>query len=237
MMQFDRYTLTARLSPAFLAGLPAAALAASFGWQLSAVAAFVAGPLTAFGFTMLLSELGRDLGKKKEPDLYREWGGKPSIALLRHRDSTLNVGTKARYHQFATSFAGFCMPTAHQEENDPEYADITYGAFSDWLLEKTRDHSTFPLVFKELVSYGFRRNLLGMRPIGIAITALCLALQAGFAGYHLAVGPQLGVAFFASLALNIALGLCWITVVDSGWVKRVADAYAIRLLAACDHLR
>ena len=46
---------------------------------------------------------------------------------------------------------------------------------------KRRDLKPFPLVFKELTNYGFRRNLYGCRPSGILIaflSTLAIALAA-----------------------------------------------------------
>jgi len=90
----DAYTVRARFAPALLVMFPIGlAIIAWFpaqfiGWGLLVGAAFWSGS------TLLLAELGRDLGKQKQPTLYGLWGGAPTTQLLRHRDQQLDVHTK-----------------------------------------------------------------------------------------------------------------------------------------------
>lgn len=41
-----------------------------------------------------------------------------------------------------------------------------------FLREQTRDPKMFPIVYEENVNYGFRRNLLGLKPTGAAIAVV-----------------------------------------------------------------
>jgi hypothetical protein len=59
--------------------------------------------LVVGGGTALLAQIGRDLGKKKEPSLYEDWGGKTTTRLLRHREAK-NKLTLARRHKKLHSF-------------------------------------------------------------------------------------------------------------------------------------
>ncbi|MCD5353233.1 hypothetical protein [Kineosporia mesophila] len=43
-----------------------------------------------------------------------------------------------------------------------------------WVFENTRDHAKFPVVWSELKTYGHERNLLGLRPIGVALASLAM---------------------------------------------------------------
>ena len=70
------------------------------------------------------------------------------------------------------------MPTADDEVNDPDAADRIYASAVSLLLEKTRDKKAFPLVYKELVSYGFRRNLWGLKAGGILFAIIGLVASA-----------------------------------------------------------
>src|SRR5271165_4313391 len=52
------------------------------------------------------------------------------------------------------------------------FADQVYQSGVRWLLNHTRpaDNKKFDLLFRENVAYGFRRNALGTKPIGILIS-------------------------------------------------------------------
>src|SRR2546426_4811456 len=103
------------------------------------------------------------------------------------------------------------LPTAQQEADDPPAADVVYEACGAFLRDKTRDQKKFPLVFEENCNYGLRRNLWGMKPIGIAIATLGIAAV----GVILLIDPTVrsgsraGVAALAA-AVNVLLLLGWI---------------------------
>ena len=42
-------------------------------------------------------------------------------------------------------------------------------------MRKTRNPERHPLVFKGLIEYGFRRNLLGLKPFGVSLALAALA--------------------------------------------------------------
>jgi hypothetical protein len=151
----------ARLYPAFLAGAPLVAIAIGvYGVPLEPKAGLIT-LLASFGVIYLLASIAREHGKRIEEALYVAWGGKPTTQLLRHCDSTLDSVTKARYHAFLASKLNLRFPTASEELADPRAADATYESAARWLLDQTRDTKTFPLLFKELIAYGFRGGLKG----------------------------------------------------------------------------
>jgi hypothetical protein len=57
---------------------------AVLGFKQSATEGTLFGLASSLGFTFLLSQLVRDSGKARELWLFEKWGGKPSIAMLRH---------------------------------------------------------------------------------------------------------------------------------------------------------
>lgn len=232
----DTYNINARLKPALLTILPLGAVAVLMGLGVSIVTGAIAGPLSIFGFTALLSQVAREFGSRKEPALFADWGGKPSVAKLRHRDLTLNQHTKARYHMVASRLLGRPMPTVAEELKDPGEADSVYEAYSNLLLERTRDKQRFPLVFEELTNYGFRRNLWGMKPIGCLIVLGSLTVQFVYGAFSFYHHARLAPVNLALLLMNLALSLCWVFVINPSWVKGAADAYAVRLLAASEQL-
>jgi len=169
----DRYTMLARLQPALLVALPLAFL--TLAWLPGGILdqGLLWGLIIAGGGTAFLAQLGRDLGRRKEPELFKEWGGAPTTRKLRHRDPENNKDVLARRHsKLQELLPNQHIPTEEEELANPEAADKAYEAAVAFLLEQTRDRKKFSLVFEENINYGFRRNLCGMKSIGITTAAL-----------------------------------------------------------------
>lgn len=235
-MKIDTYSLKARLAPTFLVLLPGLfAVAAWLPFELSILKALGTFALYC-GVFFFLAELGRDQGRKKQPTLFRCWGGKPTTRLLRHSDTTLDSVTLARYHAFLSKVINKRFPSRTVESANPAAADELYESAGKFLLEATRNETTFPLLLKENISYGFRRNLWGMKPAAILICII--ALVATLIPVCQAIFGKTSVPLLAlSMAIiTIFLLVLWILRVTPAWVQLAADAYALRLLAACDQL-
>ena len=107
--------------------------------------------LVCVGGPTLLAQLGRDRGKALEPVLYQLWDGKPSVAMLRHRDRRLPMATKSRYRNFLQqTVPGLRLASADDEKKHPEQADDGYEGATSWLLAQTRDRDGFGLLFKRI---------------------------------------------------------------------------------------
>lgn len=220
---FDAYDRRARLSPALLAALPLAVSIVPLAQELSAWWTVTAPLLAYCGGTYLLAQLARDRGKRIEPRLFRRWGGPPATRLLRHRGARNPVAVARRHAQLARVVPDLHLPSLAEEAADPLGADQVYEVAVDYLRDATRDDEKFPLVFKEICNYGFRRNLYGLRSYG-AVAAV------------LGVAASVPTSAFGPLALNLLALLLWFSVVTPTWVRVAADAYAERLLATPDHL-
>ena len=96
---FDNYTLKARYFPVILFLLPIVTLGFFYSLQFESIFHFLVSLGVIGSLTYLLSQLGRDKGKLKETSLWKEWGGTPSVQLLRLENSHLDKFTKQRYHQ------------------------------------------------------------------------------------------------------------------------------------------
>ena len=188
--------------------------------------------------TALFSQIGRDRGKALEPKLFEKWGGKPSVQLLRCRSRLLAKETRDRYRaKLETIDASLRIPTELEELADPDVADRRYDSVGSYLKEATRNKTAFPVVFHENVNYGFRRNLLAMKPAGIALcmagaVSSTLTVIIGIKGT--AIDSQAGAAVIA--VLNAAMLSWWCLRINSEWVRVAAFAYAERLLGSCDAL-
>jgi len=229
---FDVYILEARLRPALMAISPAV-VSLVLLWPADVLVwRSISVVLVICGAAVLLTHLARARGRTLEIVLFERWGGKPTTALLRHRDTRLDANTKLRYLNFLSSHVpGWQPPTAQEEKDDAQSSDARFDSAIRWLLEYSRDRRAFPLVFAENVSYGFRKNLLGLKPIGMAI-AIASILTTIFLIY-LEVANRTAVTWLV-LCYDICAVLTWVWLVRSNWVKGAADAYAHCLLAVAD---
>jgi hypothetical protein len=131
------------------------------------------------GGIFLLSQLARDAGKNGEKALFESWGGTPSVAIFRHRDTRLDSITKARYHKTLTALVkGTKAPSVEDERVAPAAADLVYTSWSSYLRVRARDDAKkYPLVLQENINYGYRRNLWGLRTVGIITSSLCCTVS------------------------------------------------------------
>lgn len=232
----DPYDRKARLYPALLVMLvPAVAttlVAPVFSSQLTGLASLV----ITFGGLMLLSSLGREWGKRKEPQLFERWGGTPTTLMLSRAKSQLDQLTLDRYRKFLEGkVQGLQFPDSASEASDPTNTAVICASAVKWLREATRDTKKFSLVFAENTNYGFRRNLLGVKPLAVALCVLTLAVTALHAWLSTAGNLSAVTSQSWSSAMVACVGLViWGAVVNEKFVKTTAYAYATALLAACD---
>lgn len=233
---FDTYSRQARLRPALFALFP---IFLSIAIWVPALYNLVAGLLSlsiACGATVYLAHLSRAFGRKIEPTLFALWGGKPTTQWLAHSDRNLDSQTKARYHAFfEANIESWKAPSPTDEREDSMAAELAYESAVRWLREVTRDRAQFELIFNENVSYGFRRNLYGLKSLALTIGSVCL-LGNGVAIFYVLFTGTLEPRGIASLLFNLVVILAWVLTVRESRVKDAADSYARALLAACDQL-
>ena len=238
----DQYDRKARLRPALLCGLPLVVSVALLIPKLGAIWGVIGGVVVYCGGSILLIQISRDLGKALEKRLYQLWGGKPSSAMLRHTDSRLPTQTKDRYRSFLSSVIPALALTSPQEEaTSPDQADAGYDSANRWLLERTRDRARFDLLFTENMNYGFRRNLLALKPIALAMNTIALLLVIGIAvaswtGQFASTISALSPEWWVSVVITAGHTLLFVAYVRADWVRMAAETYAQQLLASCDSL-
>ena len=171
---FDRYVVVARLFPAliFIAPIFVAAIVV-FPKLLSGYRNSGALGLAAVGALYFVSSLARSRGKIVEHDLIARWGGWPTTILLRHRDQTIDPKSKARYHSALEKMLGETLPGEADERADPTNSDHAYRSATKLLLERRRGKQ-HARVHEENASFGFRRNLLGLKRPAITIAMVCV---------------------------------------------------------------
>ncbi|MBA2935651.1 hypothetical protein HZF05_16325 [Sphingomonas sp. CGMCC 1.13654] len=228
---FDRYDRNARLYPALIVMLPALVSVAVWVPDLWHELAGLLPILIACGALYLISRYARFAGRRLEKRMVARLGW-PSTRLLRHRDEILSPRTTERYHA-ALRGKGFEMPTQLEEQADPRRADDCYADAATWLVGQTRSDE---MLKNENISYGFWRNLVGLRFAGGMIAATSFVVDAGLA---LSRWPDRGtqtLAIAAVAAMSLIMLLPWIFRFNERIVQDAGEAYALRLLKHCETL-
>lgn len=238
----DTYDRKARLYPATLALIPLFIVAVGHYGVILPIEKGLLSLVALFGTLYLLVSMSRELGKRKENDLYKDWDGKPTTQLLRHRDTTIDPVTKARYHAFLSAQLRIKFPSASDERDNPISADHIYESGIKWLLDQTRDRKKFNLLFNENIAYGFRRNCLGIKPLAITIaigSLLWVILTSELITWNGLKWDRLAVlspGSWISLAISVTMLAVWIFFLTKRTVRSAAFMYADLLLRACDQL-
>ena len=239
---FDPYDRKARLQPALLSLLPAFIVFALLIPEFNAVWAVISGIVFYCGSSTLATQFGRDRGKRIEPALYRSWGGKPSVAMLRHSDTRLARSTKDRYRGFLKrSVPGLNLASPDEERTCSAHADDGYESATAWLLAQTRDRGRFGLIFRENVNYGFRRNIWGLKPLafvidGASMVILAVIAEGAWTGQVTTTLESVDTFVWVSVVVLATHFIAFTFLIRRDWVRTAADAYAQQLLAACDTL-
>lgn len=228
----NQYQRTAQLYPAVLAVLPL--LAVTLVWAQKVLT--LVGNVDSYGgiaaLVVLLMQIGRQRGRAVEAK--HALGEPVSVVALSHRNTWLPVPTVARYHA-AFRLLGFELPTASDEDADPLAAAATYSDAISWLRDQTRDEKRFALVHIENRNYGFCRNLLGLKPIGLALCGAGLALDVALLYLRAPSGTLLGAAWILGVLMLLGL-VIWLFFVTPRLVLSVSRGYAAQLLAASDQI-
>lgn len=233
----DQYTRRARLKPAMLVALPIGLSTLTLFPDGAAAWTVVWGIASLCGGTALLTQVGRDPGRSKENKLFNLWDGKPTTRMLRHRDAQNQALLNGYHKKLQNLLPDIKIPTAEEEKVDPSMADQVYDRCVSYLREKTRNRTVFPLVFEENCNYGFRRNLWGMKPMGLALATLGAVVVCGllYVNYRATQTLTPPLAVVSGIG-NLLLVYGWVFLITPSWVKITADAYAERLLAASDEM-
>jgi hypothetical protein len=236
MLDLDAYDRGARLAPAYLVFSPAVVFVVALSLGTSVWWSKIGGVLVACGAPILAVQWGRSGGRPKQRELFEAWGGPPTTNLLRFRSGESGT-TVAQRHAALERATGAKMPTAEEEAADPAAADAVYEVGVTVLRELTRNVEEFPLVLKENIAYGFRRNLWGRKPYGIAVAALVIAASAALL-IAAALGHEVNAWEAAAFAAAFAAAslIVWITTITPGWVHEGGEAYATRLLESAIRL-
>lgn len=172
---FSQYELKARIFPALLTIAPFGLSTLIWYPELISLESSFLTLFVLIIILFFLAKVARERGKKLQEKLLNEWGGFPSTLFLKHNDNTLDDHTKRRYHQYLNKkVSGLRLPSKEEESKKPHSYDQQYSSAVKWLLEKTRDTKKYPLLYQDNINYGFSRNMVGIKPLGIAFSVLSL---------------------------------------------------------------
>ncbi|RNL53891.1 hypothetical protein [Arthrobacter oryzae] len=223
------YSLRARLYPALLVALPVVALIL-ITWDPQNLEAF--WPLFAsLGVPFLTSSVVRSRGKKLERSLLVRWERFPTTRLLRADDSG-NPTIRERRREQLTALTGQPLPSEDEELKDSPSADQRYEAAVRTLIARThggqQDHY---LLGEENASYGFRRNLLALKPVALIVLVVCLGVDG-----MLVPNANGSLRPLAALGLHLVLAGVWLLVIRPPWVLEAAEDYAKSLYDGLERL-
>jgi hypothetical protein len=228
----NQYQRTAQLYPAILAVAPALAVAMVWAPKALGLVGAVGSIGVVGALVILLIQIGRQLGRAVET----RWdlGVPVTVAALRHGNNILPAPTLARYHAALTRH-GLPMPSIDEQLGDPAAAEANYADAIGWLRDRTRDEKRYFLVHVENRNYGFRRNLLGLKPLGLLICGAAVILDLGLT---LAFHPSGDLLIAAWILLAALLGgiATWTFVVTKVFVIDASRGYAVQLLATSDQV-
>jgi hypothetical protein len=229
-MKFDAYSLKARVYPCTIVLLPCFLLAIFYVTNIEVYYHYFTS-FAAFGvFSFLLAQIGRDNGKKKENELFKHWGGKPTSMILRHSNDHLDIHTKKRFHaKLEQTIPDIEFPTHEEEMENLQAADVIYDSCTKFIISKTRDTSKYALLFKENINYGFRRNLWGMKTWAIGFIAICILVHSFMMTQKFTSIETVSTKDWMLSSIFILFVLFWSLIVNREWVKTTAFAYAERL--------
>lgn len=155
--------------------------------------------------------------------------------------------TQDGYHAFLASKINVPFPDQDEEVKNPAAADEVYQSGVRWLLNHTRpeDNKKFDLIFKENVAYGFRRNALGVKPLGLAVSVGSLLWVLAIEGFLFSLNhrfidtaafSRMPEAATASLIVSGVMIVAWLVFFTKSSAHTAAFTYAETLLRACDAL-
>jgi hypothetical protein len=228
----DNYTLKARVYPMIILFFPIVIIGIFYSIQFRATMLLLSSLGIVGALMYLFSQVGRDSGKLREPELWKMWGGAPTTQIIRLSNDRLDTHTKERYRQKLQALCPVpSVPDATVEGNNSAAADEVYRAWTKYLISKSRDAKSYTLLLKDNSSYGFRRNLWGLKRYGILLT-ICL-IVGNYIFWMLHTHSYNPISYpetfiYSEVALFVVL-IFWITKVTSDWIKIPAFSYAERL--------
>lgn len=233
---FSEYELKARIFPASLTILPFVITILLWFPELINLESSLTILAILIISLFFLGKLAREGGGKIQSKLIQKWGGLPATLHLSHLNNTIDIETKKRYHDYLQkNIKGLKLPSRNEEIENPKSSQDKYESAVKWLLENTRDTKKFPLLYQDNINYGYSRNMLGIKPLGVIISIFSLILNF-YSLYSLNYESitEVTIRIIISIIISSFFIIIWIFFVNEKWVKSTAEAYARTLLSTCE---
>ncbi|WP_377055514.1 hypothetical protein [Muricoccus vinaceus] len=235
MRYFDAYSLKARVFPALIAGLPSfAMLLMMVKWDNLGLSNLIVSATS-----MLLLYALSDLARKMGTSLEKKLGSRATPHLWRRDNDTIDEVSKRRYREYIARQIKAVAPTEEDELRTPEEARAFYLSAGNWLRSQTRDQKQFRILFDDLISYGFRRNLRGLKYVGLVANAvvlsICLWILLGSETYFESI-PQIQQKALSIVAVVIIHSIYLGVAVNRQSVLNASETYGKQLILDCDIL-
>ncbi|MGL5622750.1 MAG: hypothetical protein ACRCZO_15200 [Cetobacterium sp.] len=234
---FDDYSLKARFMPAFIATIPFLFFIGFKFGVLHDLSNYKVVFSLYFCTLTFLSYKTRNLGKEIEKKIIIKNNFFPTTYMLSFQDPTFDTFTKKRYLKFLNNQnEEWELPLSKEDENnDPNYLE-KYNAAIIWLKNRANNNpKKYPLVYKELVKYGFNRNLLGIKNYCLLIYFLIMVWE--YYQIKLFTFKDLFTSPWPEYAVFILFVISFLAIL-SHTKKNVisnAESYARTLIETCDN--
>ena len=221
----DAYNVRARLSPSIILLAPIAITLFLCFEEIRTLASSSVIIFVLLAFTNYVPILQRRINKGKTA--YTNY----AVQFLYPEDTTLSAEKKLRYCRKLSELDPSLELLAHPESTK-DYRSCCSSAVSI-LRNKTRDHR---LVQEENINYGFCKNLLASKQIGIVFCIICTAFTIiiSLVRYK-GIGAIPTENWFAVIA-DIGFLLFWIFGINQNVLDEASKQYARTLLASVDSL-
>lgn len=218
----DTYNIRARLSASIILLAPIALTCFLCFDEITTFATSTVFISLLLSFTNYLPILQRHICRKRNYENY-------ALQLLRADDTTLDAVSKKRYYDKLAktdeSFMLFATPN-----NSKEFSACCDSAVI-YLRNHTRDNH---IVQEELINYGFYKNLLSSKSIGITICILLCVVVSLYSWLKFGQLSSIPTENYFSTAVNLIMIFFWVFGVTEEMFENTAKEYAKVLITAID---
>lgn len=232
---FDHYSRRARLQPLLLCAAPAAVVALAVGVDDTWMARIATATVT-FGIVAAAMAAARDRGTGLQERLWQDWGGSPTTTLLLSTSESRSPQLRHHREHVRRLLPDLDPLSDDRDRQDPDGSRVTIERYVAHLRERTRDPARFPIVCDANADYGFRRNVLSLRPVGLVVCAVGVMISLAGMAASIIGSLDRHAAFLAVAAALCAGGGIWWWRRDARWVRLQAERYASALLDAAEAL-
>lgn len=221
----DAYNIRARLSASIILLAP---FAVTFFFIFDEVRSFATSSVVLFillAFTNYVPIMQRAFSKR------RSLRTNYAAQLLYVDNETISTELKKRYYTKLSTLDSM-FSCFENPEDSPAFQSACESAVV-YLRNKTRDNH---LVQEENINYGFCKNLLASKVVGIVISAVCLLFVAVFSCLKYESLSMIPIQNYLAFVTDGILLLFWIFLVTEKVLEQAGLAYAKTLVSAIDTL-